>query len=192
MEIRNSSEGMEQLALFPEESICSSEEPRAKVSASRENARGLKEQADWQSRLSSFLEQCVPASSSGKTCRGAYPRSISEPESMTSTFFSQRLQNAGILCAGEFLTLNMCEWTATLVPFLKEDGVCSLSDILQETGVIPRRYFLSRTACLGILRRAESRGKALPEILRTALERQARSECVPENRVGGERSISQQ
>lgn len=185
MEIRNSPEGMEQLALFPEASICSSEGPRVKVSASRESGKDSTEQADWQNRLSNFLNQCVPAGSSGKTYRGACPRSISEPGSMTSTFFSQRLQNAGILCAGEFWTLNMCEWTATLAPFLKDDGVCSLSDILLPTGVIQHRYFLSRTACSGILRRAESRGKALPEILRTALERQARSECVPENRNNG-------
>ena len=173
MEIRNSPEGMEQLALFPEASICSSEGPRVKVSASRESGKASTEQADWQNRLLNFLEQCVPAGSSGKTYRGACPRSISEQGSMTSTFFSQRLQNAGIVAGGEYLTLNMCEWTATLAPFLKEDGVCSLSDILLPTGVIPHRYFLSRTACLGILRRAESRGKALPWMFGIALRRQA-------------------
>jgi hypothetical protein len=37
----------------------------------------------------------------------------------------------------------------------------SLSDIL-ETGDVPRRYFLSATACRGILRRAEKRGRELP------------------------------
>lgn len=173
MEIRNSAMEMEQMSLFPEASICSSEGPRAKVSASWESGKASKEQADWQNRLSNFLDQCVPAGSSGKTYRGACPRSISEPGSMTSTFFSQRLQNAGILCAGEFWTLNMCEWTATLAPFLKDDGVCSLSDILLQTGVIPHRYFLSRTACSGILRRAERRGKALPERMRVALMVQA-------------------
>lgn len=34
------------------------------------------------------------------------------------------------------------------------------------------RYFLSPKACLGILRRAETRGKSLPEILESALKRQ--------------------
>ncbi len=35
------------------------------------------------------------------------------------------------------------------------------------------KYYLSRTACLGILRRAKKRGKELPPILRQALEKQA-------------------
>ena len=36
----------------------------------------------------------------------------------------------------------------------------SLSQILQDNP--PRKYYLSRTACLGILRRADARGKELP------------------------------
>ena len=63
-------------------------------------------------------------------------------------------------------------WTDTLVPFLKDDGVCSLSDILEPIGGIPRRFFLSRKACSGILRRAASRGRDLPPMLKDALERQ--------------------
>ncbi len=51
------------------------------------------------------------------------------------------------------------------------DGVCSLSQILQDSP--PRKYYLSRKACLGILRRAEARGKPLPEKLKLALEIQA-------------------
>lgn len=38
---------------------------------------------------------------------------------------------------------------------------------------IPQRYFLSAKACLGILRRAMSRGKKLPLLLKVALERTA-------------------
>jgi DNA (cytosine-5)-methyltransferase 1 len=38
---------------------------------------------------------------------------------------------------------------------------------------IPQRYFLSAKACLGILRRAMSRGKHLPPLLKAALERTA-------------------
>ena len=47
----------------------------------------------------------------------------------------------------------------------------SLSQILQATA--PYRYYLTRTACLGILRRAEERGKALPPLLEQALMNQA-------------------
>jgi hypothetical protein len=61
----------------------------------------------------------------------------------------------------EFLTLNILEYPS--------DGVVSsLSDIL-ETGELPQRYYLSATACRGILRRAEKRGKELPEALKSAL-----------------------
>jgi hypothetical protein len=61
----------------------------------------------------------------------------------------------------EFLTLNILEYPS--------DGVASsLSDIL-EAGEVPQRYYLSATACRGILRRAEKRGKELPEALRSAL-----------------------
>ena len=44
----------------------------------------------------------------------------------------------------------------------------TLWQILQEGA--PERYCLSAKACEGILRRAERRGKALPQILRDALE----------------------
>jgi len=40
-------------------------------------------------------------------------------------------------------------------------------------GTVPQKYYLSRTACLGILRRAQARGKELPPQLRQALEIQA-------------------
>jgi hypothetical protein len=43
-----------------------------------------------------------------------------------------------------------------------------LSDIL-EVGEVPQRYYLSGTACRGILRRADKRGKELPEALKSAL-----------------------
>lgn len=40
-------------------------------------------------------------------------------------------------------------------------------------GGVQATYYLSPTACRGILRRAGSRGKALPEVLKRALEKQA-------------------
>lgn len=44
----------------------------------------------------------------------------------------------------------------------------SLRDVL-ETSPVPEKYFLSQKAASGILRRAERRGRRLPEPLRTAL-----------------------
>jgi hypothetical protein len=55
-----------------------------------------------------------------------------------------------------------------------------LSEVL-ETGSIPGRFFLSAQACSGILRRAEKRGKELPQMLKNALKSVASSEvCAPE------------
>ena len=53
----------------------------------------------------------------------------------------------------------------------KDAVECSLWQILQATA--PSRYSLSQTACLGILRRAECRGKLLPPLLEAALRMQA-------------------
>ena len=58
--------------------------------------------------------------------------------------------------------LNISDWP-------NDASVCSLSQIL-ETGPIPQRFYLSARACAGILRRAEKRGKVLPDMLRQALE----------------------
>ena len=57
---------------------------------------------------------------------------------------------------------NISEWP-------NDAAVCLLSQVL-EKGSIPQRFFLSSTACAGILRRAESRGKVLPQALKVALE----------------------
>ena len=53
----------------------------------------------------------------------------------------------------------------------REEKESSLSQILEAAP--QKKYYLSKTACLGILRRARERGKQLPEKLRQALEIQA-------------------
>ena len=53
----------------------------------------------------------------------------------------------------------------------REEKESSLSQILEEHP--PRKYYLSRKACLGILRRSAERGKGLPAKLKEALEIQA-------------------
>ena len=53
----------------------------------------------------------------------------------------------------------------------REENGSSLSRILQDNPL--KRYYLTRKACLGILRRAAERGKELPEKLKWALEIQA-------------------
>ena len=66
------------------------------------------------------------------------------------------------------------EYSTRLVgEFPKEENASTLSQILMAQ--VPEKYYLSPKASLGILRRASSRGKQLPEVLRKALERQAKS-----------------
>ena len=67
---------------------------------------------------------------------------------------------------GGSLTLSFGEYPS-------EENVSTLSQILQAG--VPEKYYLSQKACLGILRRASERGKELPALLKTALERQALS-----------------
>lgn len=59
-------------------------------------------------------------------------------------------------------------------PAPREPVKCALSDILETSP--QRKYYLSRTACLGILRRAEERGKELPPQLKAALMAQGGSD----------------
>ena len=61
-----------------------------------------------------------------------------------------------------------------------DGAVCSLSQVL-ETGLIPKRFFLSSTACVGILRRAEKRGKELPPALFQALREASTRNAEGEN-----------
>jgi hypothetical protein len=68
------------------------------------------------------------------------------------------------------LTLNTSEFHSAAV-------ASSLSDIL-ETGDIPQRFFLSETACRGILRRAEKRGKKMPQPLHLALQTVAQGRAL--------------
>ena len=70
---------------------------------------------------------------------------------------------------GECLTLNIGE-------FPNEENASTLSQILQEN--VLEKYYLSKKACQGILRRASARGKQLPEMLKIALEQQALTDTM--------------
>ena len=82
-------------------------------------------------------------------------------------------------------------WTLNTGASPKDAVESSLSRILQAT--VPRQYYLSRTACLGILRRAEERGKDLPAQLEAALELQAgitELPIVPAPSQNGSRNVA--
>lgn len=69
----------------------------------------------------------------------------------------------------------LTEWSGFSVGMIISDYIpkqtSKLSDILQTD--VPEKYYLSAKACIGILRRAEKRGKKLPEVLEMALRQQA-------------------
>ncbi|MNE56767.1 hypothetical protein D3C80_1516970 [compost metagenome] len=62
--------------------------------------------------------------------------------------------------------INVEEWP-------NDASVKNLTDILQPTSEVHPRFFLSPKAGDGILRRAEKRGKTLPQKLKEAVERGA-------------------
>ena len=65
-------------------------------------------------------------------------------------------------------------WTLNFGVSPREGIGSSLSQILEDT--VQEKYYLSPTACGGIIRRSEKRGKALPAILKAALLLQAGQE----------------
>lgn len=75
---------------------------------------------------------------------------------------SQRWESAGMGTPTEY-------WTQDISESPRDAVESTLSDILVDAATIPQRYYLSPKAAAGILRRAESRGKELPEVLETAL-----------------------
>lgn len=77
---------------------------------------------------------------------------------------AERSWATGIPSRGGCSTLNSGESPSVVV-------ASHLSQIL-EARPLPK-YYLSTTACQGVLRRAERRGKELPPILKAALERQS-------------------
>ena len=164
---------MEQMRLnLPGVLDASPEGRRARTSRSRASAEAWRREAEpaapLPSTLRGFAESYNPDGCFGRTFRAYSPQT----EGATSRASSSRLGNAGILLPTGLWTLNGCEWTGWRGPSRRDAGVCGLSDILETVGEHLRKYCLSLKACAGILRRAASRGKELPERLAAALKAQ--------------------
>ena len=120
---------------------------------------------DWMIRVATLclpilplLGAIAPAGWFGRTC----PVSCRVTAVGILPHSSEGWRNSGMGSPTEFLTLSSSEWP-------KDAVVCSLSDALEDNGSVPQRFYLSAKACQGILRRAERRGKALPQQLERAL-----------------------
>lgn len=156
---------MSQLTFF-------AEEPPASLSASQDYEQ------DFQTRVATsclplvpLLQSIAPSGWFGRTSPASCP--VTEDGILVPS--SGSWANSGMGSPTEFSTLNTLEYPS-------DAAVCSLSDVM-ETGEVPQRYFLSATACRGILRRAEKRGKELPAPLALALRAVADSE--PTLKSGG-------
>ena len=140
-------------------SMFSLEEHLASLSQSQDSEK------DWMTRVATLclpilplLNDIGPTGWSGKTSPAFCP----PLKDGTLVPSSEGWQSSGMGSHIGCLTLSTSEWPS-------DASVCSLSDTL-EIGDLPQRYFLSATACKGILRRAEKRGKQLPPALEQALQ----------------------
>ena len=141
----------EQSTFWPEEHL-------ARLSLSPENEQ------DWMTRVATsrlslldLLIELGPLGWFGRTCPAFCRLTADGRLEPSSTCWS----NAGMGSPTGFLTLDISEYPS-------DGAASSLSDVL-ETGELPQRYYLTGRACRGILRRAEKRGKELPEALKSAL-----------------------
>jgi hypothetical protein len=161
---------MDQLTFnFPEDSTFSQAEHPARTSQWQDSAKVAQKEAeraqascgngcDW---LPNFVREL----SSGKMSSGVFPRTTDE----TSHSSWQPLANSGMAWRGEFWTANTPEWTSGPWPSRRGADVCGLSDVLMPNHPTLRKYYLSPEALSGILRRADARGKKLPELLKVAI-----------------------
>ncbi len=120
--------------------------------------------ATWHSNFFALLNEKGPGGLSGRMS----PASCQATEEGILVPSSGRWSNAGMGSPTESWTLSMSEFNHIPAQSPNDDGVCSLSDIL-ETGDVQARYCLSAKACAGIIRRAEKKGKTLPCALEAAL-----------------------
>ena len=135
------------------------EEPHANHSQSQDLGKDSKTQEETlRSSIADYLKSLDPNGLYGKTSQASLVQTVDG----TLVPSSGRWLNSGMGSPTECLTLNTSEWPSAAV-------VSLLSDTL-EIGDLPQRFYLSATACQGILRRAERRGKTLPPTLRQALE----------------------
>ena len=151
-----------------EQSTFWSEEHLASLSPSPVTER------DWMTRVATspssllaLLADSGPYGWCGRTCPVSCPSTKDERLEPSSGCWS----NSGMGSPTEF-------WTLSISEYPNDGAASSLSDIL-ETGDVPQRFFLSATACRGILRRAEKRGKELPLALRQALTLVASQDAKP-------------
>lgn len=132
----------------------------------------------------------------GKTC----PEHSARTEEQTSEQFSKRRSKSSAVKPPLFLCLEKDGLRADALPMWKANGALlgefstrsfgefpnvdeesHLSQILEDSP--HQKYYLSEKACQGILRRAQLRGKELPQLLKNALEQQGGAEIRTDDKA---------
>ena len=114
----------------------------------------------------SSRRKTTPSAASSEGCSGAMKPLRLKAGSGIRQAFSVAKPSEWV---GESSTPNTSPWLSGVGESFSLPCLVNLSQVL-ESGPVHQRYFLSAKACSGILRRAERRGKALPEQLRLALQ----------------------
>ena len=160
-------------ASHPDQLTFLSVEAPAKATALPAKGLGLKIQGvSLCSASSTWLQPSNVDLSAGRM----FPVSLAATEEMTSSASSKPWLSGGMGSLGGCWTLNI---SAGQEQSHKGEKGCSLSQVLM-AGNVAQRFYLSKKACAGILRRAEKRGKKLPPILAQALANVAHSESQNE------------
>lgn len=142
--------------------ICSQEEPPARISASQEGEPASLMATGPACSSSSPGSPMTLFGQQDGCCLRTYPDSFPQTPAEISPSFSRRWPTSGFTTSpGE------C-WTAATSECPNDgDASSSLPDVLLET--VPERFYLSPRAAAGILRRAQKRGRTLPQPLHQAL-----------------------
>lgn len=113
----------------------------------------------FSSTLLDYLLNYNQSGSSSKTC----PVCCRSTQGRTWAPSSGRWLNAGTGSAIEF-------WTLSISESPKNVEESSLSDFLETPASIAPKYYLTPTACAGLLRRTDKRGRAINPTLRAWME----------------------
>lgn len=141
--------------------------------------------ATWPSSMYAFLSENVRPGSCGRTSQASLvplkaqtspascPPGPEETSPLRSSAEPDSSKETSTPLPGAYLMHSISEYHSAA-----EES--SLSDILETIGDHLLPFYLSATACAGILRRAERRGKQLPTELEKALVRQSQVNGVKE------------
>jgi hypothetical protein len=134
------------------------EDSLARITAWLEAVKGFEEITEHSGGNSIELSLKLSRAFLGlRMCPVYYPSIMGEHSAQSSI----RWSNSGIASRGGYSTFSFSESPSDVAD-------SSFQDVL-ETQVHPK-YYLSPTACAGILRRAEKRGKPIPPKLKLILE----------------------